>query len=502
MKTIIIAILFFATLLNANDKELINYAKANLPQPCLFYIKLYNQAKDNRAFAIAIDNKNRYACKFSAKSKTTQKAKEIALKSCEKVKKKRKIEASCYLLALNNTILTKEPQKASSIKLPDACVMFYTLYKKAPSFKAFAVAIDNNKKYTCRFSSKSETDEKAREVALASCEKMRKERDIISECTIFEKDDKSNNIEPPLPIQKTLPIDTNSSSLPIAQTQPSLEDIEKQISKEKPKEEPKEKLKEEPKKVEKNVPTQTDIKKINLPAECKMIYSLYLKATSPKAFAVAIDDTQKFTCRYSSQSDSEAKAKKVALESCQKKRKERDIKDNCHIIAFNNIDFLSTLKPVKKGKFPKFKTFIYEGNLKKVKEYIKKGADVNTRAQDNSRALYVAVARGDIAFTKTLLKKGANPIFRTTAGNNLLVAAIMSGKNELLKLMLDQDISPNKPCEDGNTPLHFAFMVFNEQMMQTLFKYGADENIKNKKGESVKKLASKYHCNIKRLKKK
>ena len=78
---------------------------------------------------------------------------------------------------------------------------------------------------------------------------------------------------------------------------------------------------------------------------------------------------------------------------------------------------------------------------------------------------------------------------------------LILSEHEMLKLMLDQGLSPNKKCEDGNTPLHFAFMIFDEKMMKTLFSYGANDTIKNRKGESVKKLASQYHCNLKKLKK-
>ncbi len=277
-----------------------------------------------------------------------------------------------------------------------------------------------------------------------------------------------------------------------------------------------------------------------LPSACLFYFKMYLNSPSPKAFAYAMESSQKVTCRFSSASKNQQRANEVALLSCDKSRLEKKIKRPCQLYIIKG----SIAKSIKQKEFekkyrlnlahikqkekkstkessqqkkrkkrlpikerakkgthnPLLEKAILATDLKKIQKLIKAGADVNTKASDNTRALFVAVAKGDIAFAKYLLKKGAYPYFRTKDRNNLLIAAIMSGKNAMLKLMLEQHISPNIPCEDGNTPLHFALMMFDDQMMRTLYQYHALDTIKNKKGKSVRDLAKELHVDLKRIK--
>jgi hypothetical protein len=443
IKALLLLWLLFSTTLYAKKSpdDVLKKAEATLPKECLFYFKMYLNAKSPKAFAYAFDSTKRVTCRFSAASKSQTRANEVALNSCKKSKKKRNILNPCklynvdanlsktqkqlafekkYLLNLKEIqkrtkIVTKEkkskkaplkkvtPKKVEERKksekkqkiskkivtyttikkplssLPKECQMFYALYKEAPKHKAFAIAIESERKFACKYSAKATSTKRAKEVAILSCQKRKKEKGIKSRCQLFipTKPSKKEKLTKPTPSKTT----------------------------------------------EKKPTT----KKLTLPTVKKLI----------------------------------THSKKIDL-------------------------------ALKKA--------ILDANLEKIKTLIAKGGDVNAVAEDKSRALFVAVAQGDEAFTKILLKKGAKVFFRKKDGNNLLIAAIMSGKASLLELMLKQKIDPNLRCEEGNTPLHFALMMFDDKMMKLLYKYGAKDNIKNKKGQSVQDLAKELHIDLKRLK--
>jgi len=390
--------------------------------------------------------------------------------------------------------------------LPKQCIFFFKMYLNAKSPKAFAYAVDSNYKYTCRFSSGSENVAKAKEIAIKSCNKSRKKRGIKSECKLYDIDLKGFITKRNIEFRKKYQI--------------SLQKIKQEVQKKDTKE----------KKVtsQKRNPTSKDTLKkrlAKLPKPCHMFFKLYLDSPLNKAFAVAIDNNKRYACKFSSKSVSLQRAKEVALNSCQKSRKSRKIKDECRIFAYQGAYVASksekspkkrekhTIKTAK-SKIPhkryhnkrkrirnaKLEKAILDANLKEIKALIKKGYDVNTEADDHSRALFVATAKGDVKFVKELLDKGAYPFFTKGDGNNLLVASIMSGKIELLKLFLELGVDPNQRCSEGNTPLHFAFMMFYDDMMRELYRFGADDEIKNDKGESVKEMAKSYHVNLKKIK--
>jgi len=395
--------------------------------------------------------------------------------------------------------------------LPQQCIFFFKMYLNAKSPKAFTYAIDDNSKYTCRFSSKSDSYEKAKEVALKSCQKSRIKRGIKSECKVYDlnlegfrskreeafrnryKESIKKITDELKRIKKIKKSDLNSTKL-----------TKKSITKEK-----------HIKKIQYSTPKtksslETNLQK--LPKPCHMFYKLYEQSPGFKAFAIAIDNDKKYVCKFSAKSISLDKAKSVALKSCQKSKKIRDVKSSCEIFAFKSAKLgtvfktkfkakkIKKVEPRKRVRDSALEQAILDTNLNKIKELIKKGANIDTEADDHSRALFVATAKGDVKFVKELVNKGAYPFFTKGDGNNLLVAAIMSGKIELLKLFLELGVDPNQQCSEGNTPLHFAFMMFYDDMMKELYKAGARDDIPNDKGESVQDMAKAYHVNLRKMK--
>ncbi len=416
--------------------------------------------------------------------------------------------------AQSNT--SEDVLKKAQKELPQQCIFYFKMYLNASKPKAFAYAIDSKNKVTCRFSTSSASQKRADEVALFSCQKSSIEKGIVSDCKIYHIDNNVSKSKKKLSFEEKYLLNLQAIKKDITPALKEQNSSKKSLAK-------KEKKKKSILTVKKSLTT--------LPKPCHMFYNLYEEASSHKAFAIAVDNDKKYVCKYSAKSSSQKKAQTVALASCEKTRRKRGVKHPCELFIAQKsknvqdakpkkspkeVSKKSTLKTVNKPKpkvekkspklskktpkNPALEKAILHANLKKIKKLIAKGGDVNTQSSDKSRALFVAVAQGDIAFTKTLFKKGAYPFFRKKDGNNLLVAAIMSGKNAMLKLILEHKLDPNIRCEEGNTPLHFALMMFDDKMMKTLYHYGARDDIKNKKGQSVQDLAKEYHVDLKRIK--
>ncbi len=414
--------------------------------------------------------------------------------------------------------------------LPKECIFFFKMYLNAKEPKAFAYAVDSRSKYTCRFSSASENEKKAKKVALKSCEKSRQKRGIKSECKLYNIDIRGF-------VSKKGKDFRNKYRASLQKIEQELKKVKEKIEKKNFDNNLKEKKKVDKKEALKAIKNSklskintklnnNNLKKIDkklekLPKPCQMFYKLYLLSPANKAFCIAIDSDKKYVCKFSANSNTATKAKEVAINSCKKSKKKRGVHKECTIY-----DLIAKPKQNIYKKSKKTKTFIakndkfkkktktrnltsldkklqeaiLDANLKKIKKLIKDGADINVVAKDHSRALFVATAKGDIEYVKELLQKGANPFFTKGDGNNLLVAAIMSGKLEMLKLILEQGVDPNEQCNEGNTPLHFAFMMFDDKMMKELYKNGASDEIPNDKGETVRSMAKVYHVNLNKLK--
>lgn len=388
------------------------------------------------------------------------------------------------LLLLPSTLFSKNNsqellQKAEQT-LPSQCLFYFKMYLHSKGPKAFAYAIDSHDKVVCRFSSSSKNQKRADEVALASCQKSAKKEGILTPCKIYNIKNNITKTKKQLDFEDKYLI--------------NLKEVKTHLHKT----------------IETTVVKDTSI----LPKQCVMFYHLYEETKEHKAFAIAIDNNTKYACKYSAGSISSQRAKEVAIDSCEKVRKERGVKKPCQLFKIKEEKVVLQKEPqakktenIKKEETtskvpssPALEKAILSANLKKIKSLIKKGADIDVQASDKSRSLFVAVAQGDITFTKELLNKGAFVFIKKRDGNNLLVAAIMSGSNTLLRLMLEQAIDPNIRCEEGNTPLHFALMMFDDNMMKTLYKFGARDDIKNNAGKSVKDLAKEFRLNLKRIK--
>ena len=85
----------------------------------------------------------------------------------------------------------------------------------------------------------------------------------------------------------------------------------------------------------------------------------------------------------------------------------------------------------------------YEGDVKRVRKLLKKGADPNTQSEDGDTPLHVAVSWGHVDVVKLLLEHGADPNIKNENGWTPLYRAASEGRVDIVKLLLEHGANPS-----------------------------------------------------------
>ena len=114
--------------------------------------------------------------------------------------------------------------------------------------------------------------------------------------------------------------------------------------------------------------------------------------------------------------------------------------------------------------------------------------------------LLSAAEQGDIPRVRDLLKRGADPNYKGKDGATPLLWAAAAGNHELVRLLLDADANCNDQDSLGQTALMLAVLgpsikdkgyrtdsaaLDAQHTVQVLLAYKADVRIKNTKGETA-----------------
>ncbi len=116
------------------------------------------------------------------------------------------------------------------------------------------------------------------------------------------------------------------------------------------------------------------------------------------------------------------------------------------------------------------------GDVAKVQELLRNGADVNTAQGDGMTALHWAASRGDLELTEVLLYSGANVGAGTRIGRyTALHLASRGGYSGVVEALLRAKADPNaRTTNSGVTPLHLAAAAGKAEVVEALLRSGAD----------------------------
>ncbi|ROI74418.1 Fibroblast growth factor receptor 1-A [Anabarilius grahami] len=100
-----------------------------------------------------------------------------------------------------------------------------------------------------------------------------------------------------------------------------------------------------------------------------------------------------------------------------------------------------------------------DGDVERVRAFIKKGIDPNMRDQANYSALHYASRAGEQSVCELLLDCGACVNAQTRGGATPLHRAAYCGHYSVLQLLLDRGADPCLTDDDGSTPLHKSQVI-------------------------------------------
>ena len=125
---------------------------------------------------------------------------------------------------------------------------------------------------------------------------------------------------------------------------------------------------------------------------------------------------------------------------------------------------------------------ITSNNVNKIKDLIKKGANVNARDGVGNTCLMLACDFNNFETVSFLLSKKANVDFVNQFGYTALHFAVQKNDLKVVRLLINSSEAIvekmiNKKDDLGNTPLHLAIDSGNANVVDFLVKKGADLNL-------------------------
>ncbi len=125
-------------------------------------------------------------------------------------------------------------------------------------------------------------------------------------------------------------------------------------------------------------------------------------------------------------------------------------------------------------------------DARKVKLYIRSGADVDAMGKTGVSPLCTAAQTGNLEIVNLLLHENAN-ILQKNASNGLtpIFCAIEGNNIKVLDKLFEEGISIRTRTEHGLTMAQYASLLGREQMLSYLLLKGADPNMQNIYGQTA-----------------
>lgn len=160
-------------------------------------------------------------------------------------------------------------------------------------------------------------------------------------------------------------------------------------------------------------------------------------------------------------------------------------------LAANKLNTLETiLKHLKKqnatidtkgqDKTPALHLAIYDDNFTAAQNLLKNNANVNSQDSEGKTALIIASLKNNIRITKLLLDNGAYVNYQTKAGSSPLLLAVEKGYTNLAKLLISYGATTNILNKNKQTLLHLAISQKNIELFKELLNKYNNINHKDK----------------------
>lgn len=150
------------------------------------------------------------------------------------------------------------------------------------------------------------------------------------------------------------------------------------------------------------------------------------------------------------------------------------------------------------------------GDLDEVRLLLDYGAHPDLPLDSGGGApLSAALGMGHFEIAHLLLDRGSDPLRKTDGGITVLHELSIAQargeqgraqQSEMATLLIKKGVSVNAQGNWDTTPLMLAVVANNEHLVELLLKYGADPDMKNKRGKNAKDFAAnKGNIRIQRL---
>jgi poly(3-hydroxybutyrate) depolymerase len=132
------------------------------------------------------------------------------------------------------------------------------------------------------------------------------------------------------------------------------------------------------------------------------------------------------------------------------------------------------------GPGPSIHEAAAEGNIKRVKQHLVEGVDVNAKFKDGWTPLHMAAEGGHREIVDLLIAKGADINATAGAGDGVgwtpLHEAAEEGHKKVVELLILKGADINVKNGDGRTPLDLAFKHKNAEIADILRKHGGKKS--------------------------
>eukprot|EP01105_Mastigella_eilhardi_P000961 TRINITY_DN1120_c0_g1_i1.p1 TRINITY_DN1120_c0_g1~~TRINITY_DN1120_c0_g1_i1.p1 ORF type:complete len:1221 (-),score=409.90 TRINITY_DN1120_c0_g1_i1:38-3700(-) len=141
-------------------------------------------------------------------------------------------------------------------------------------------------------------------------------------------------------------------------------------------------------------------------------------------------------------------------------------------------------------RLPALHVAVLQGNLAKVEQLVKDGANLSEKTSSGDTVMHLAVQQPDAAVINFLIRNHAVMDLKNQEGNTPLHYAVAEGRVGYVGLMIKNGAKLSAPDKNGNPCLHLAVLCgMPPEMVRFMLKSGADSLVKNTEGKTAPQIA-------------